>query len=199
MLRSGDPAAAALLPQLEQFADDQAGWLALGTFLQEAGKYDAAIVALGRAARAPPPCAEPWHRQGQCLVATGRRQAAIPSFRQALRIDPAFAEGWYSLGLAQQDLGDHAAAADAYRAALRARPHFHEAALNLGISLQELGSLDDAIAAYGAALRSRPDSLARIAQALSSGRAGMLWLDPEALRRDLGEARGDACDSDPNR
>ena len=195
LLRSGDPGAARLLPELERFADYGAGWLALGVFLQQAGKHDAALVALARAA---PRDAALAHRIGQCLNSLGRRAAAIESFRRAVAIDAGFAEGWYSLGLACQDDGDHQACVAAYRAALRARPDFHEAAFNLGVALQEAGRLQEATPAYGTALRLRPQSLARIAQALSSGRAGTLWLDPAQMRRDLNGAPAPACGSAPN-
>lgn len=191
LLQAGDPAVASVLPQLERFPDFGAGWLALGEFLQGAGKHDAAAVALGRAARAQPANAPAAHRLGQCLIELGRRNAAIAAFAHAVQIDPAFAEAWYSLGLAQGDGGQHARAAEAYRAALHARPEFHEAALNLGIALQETGDLDAATDAYATALRLRPDSFGRIAQALTSGRTGILWLDLQALRRHLLE-RGSA-------
>ena len=189
MLRAGDPAAASLLPRLEQFPDYGQGWLTLGEFLRGSGKRDAALTALGRAARARPPSRTAAHRLGQCLIEGGKRDAAIAAFTRAIQIDPTFAEGWYSLALAWQDGGDHAGAAQAYRAALRARPDFHEAALNLGVALQEDGRLDEAMDAYAAALRLRADSFGRIAQALVSGRTGVLWLDPAALRRHLVERR----------
>ena len=164
LLRAGDPAAANVLPELERFPDYSPGWLALGAFLQDCGKFKAAIVALSRATRSG---------------------------------DATFAEASYRLGLAQQDVGDHDAAARAYRAALHRRPDFHEAAFNLGVSLQEAGDLDAAIAAYGQALRLRPESLARIAQALTSARHGALWLDPLALRGVLTEALENSSGSDP--
>lgn len=185
LLRSGDPAAAALLPELERFADYAAGWLALGEFLHAAGHHDAALMALGRASSAQPPSSTAAHRLGQCLIETGARAAAIAAFTRAVGIDPGFAEGWYSLALAQQDDGRSADAARSYRAALRARPGFHEAALNLGVALQETGELEPAMDAYAVALRLRADSFGRIAQALVSGRTGVLWLDPGALRRHL--------------
>jgi tetratricopeptide (TPR) repeat protein len=187
LLQSGDPAAASLLPKLEHFPDFGVGWLALGEFLHKAGHHDAALMALGRAARAQPPSSMASHRLGQCLVETNARDAAIAAFTRAVGIDPEYAEAWYSLGLVQQDRGEHAAASQAYRAALQARPGFHEAALNLGVALQEDGRLDEAMDAYGVALRLREDSFGRIAQALVSGRTGVLWLDPAALRRHLVE------------
>ena len=194
LLRAGDPAAAQAIPELERFPDYGPGWLALGAFLQDRGKFEAAIVALGRAA---PSSVTAAHRLGQCLVATGRYDDAIASFHAALRLDAHFAQAHYSLGLAYQDTGDHAAAARAYRAALRTQPDFHEAAFNLGVSLQEARDLDAALAAYGAAFQLRPDSLARIAQALTSARLGALWLDPSALRSALSAALENSFGSAP--
>ena len=185
LLRAGDARAAPLLPELERFPDYAAGWLALGEFLHDAGQHDAACTALGRAARGQPPSWAAAHRLGQCLIERGERRAALAAFTRAVEIDAARAEAWYSLGLARQDDADHGAAVQAYRAALRLRPGFHEAALNLGIALQEQGRLEQALDAYAAALRLCPQSFGRIAQALVSGRVGVLWLDLEALRRHL--------------
>ena len=187
LLQSGDPAAVSLLPQLEEFPDYGTGWLALGEWLQGAGHHAAALTALQRAARAQPPSRTAAHRLGQCLIEQGAREAGIAAFIQAVHIDPDFADGWYSLGLARQDAGEHAGAAQAYQAALRARPAFHEAAFNLGVASQEDGRMEAAMDAYAMALRLRADSFGRIAQALVSGRAGVLWLDPAALRRHLVE------------
>jgi tetratricopeptide (TPR) repeat protein len=181
-LAAGDPAAAALLPDLERFPDYGPGWLAVGDVLLRAERREAALIALRRAVRAAPQSRDAAHRLGQCLIVLGQRDAAIATFRHALTCDPRAAETWYSLGLALQDGQHHAEASDAYRAAVRARPSFHEAALNLGIALQEQGRMEEALDAYATAFRSRPESFGRIAQALVSGRAGALWLRPEALR-----------------
>ena len=70
-------------------------------------------------------------------------------------------------------------------------PDWRPGKINLGIALQETGDLDAATDAYATALRLRPDSFGRIAQALTSGRTGILWLDLQALRRHLLE-RGSA-------
>ena len=187
LLRAGDPAAASMLSRLEEFPEYGPGWLALGEVLDQSGHRDAALAAFGRAARARPASSLAAHRFGQCLIGQGRRGDAIAAFLHAVRIDPDFAQGWYSLALAQQDAGDHAAAAACYRHALRARPDFHEAALNLGIALQEQGAMEAALDAYALALTLRAESFGRIAQALVSGRSGILWLDPGALRRFLVE------------
>ena len=94
------------------------------------------------------------------------------------------------MALLQQDMGENEAAASSYRAALRARPDFHEAALNLGVALGECGRIEAALDAYGHALALRPDLFGRIAQALTSGRTGLVVLDPARLRTRLqGRAR----------
>ena len=185
LLRAGDARAAPLLAELENFPDHAVGWLALGEFLHDAGHHDAACTALGRAARGQSPSWAAAHRLGQCLIERGQRRAALAAFNRAVAIDASRPEAWYSLALARQDDADHDGAVQAYRASLRLRPAFHEAALNLGIALQEQGRLEEALDAYAEALRLRPQSFGRIAQALVSGRVGVLWLDPEALRRHL--------------
>jgi tetratricopeptide (TPR) repeat protein len=181
-LAAGDPAAARLLPALERFPDYAPGWLLIGDVLRRAGRRDAAAMALGRALQGRPASAALTHRIGQGFVELRDGAQAITAFRRALALDPDLAAVWYSLGLALEDGRDYAEAAEAYRAALRLKPDFHEAAFNLGTVLQEAGRMDAAMDAYAAALRMKPTSFGRIAQALVSGRAGVLWLRPAELR-----------------
>ncbi|WP_419758815.1 tetratricopeptide repeat protein [Acidisoma sp.] len=181
-LTTGNPAASALLPTLERYADYAPGWLLIGDALCRSGRRDAAAVALGRALQGRPISAALAHRIGQFFVELQDSAMAVMAFRKALSLDPDFAAGWYSLGLTLEDLRDYAEAAEAYHNALRLSPAFHEAAFNRGIVLQEAGRIDAAMDAYAEALRLKPDSFGRIAQALVSGRTGTLWLRPSDLR-----------------
>ncbi len=139
-------------------------------------------MALGRAMQGRPASAALLHRIGQSFVELGDRATAITAFRKAVALDPDLAVAWYSLGLALEDQRHHAAAIEAYRAALHVQPDFHQAAFNLGTVLQEAGQMDAAMDAYAEALRLQPASFGRIAQALVSGRTGVLWLRPAELR-----------------
>lgn len=125
------------------------------------------------------------YRRGLMLRAAGEFVAAREAFTRATELPQAEAKAWYALGMTCQDLDDPAAAVSAYRMALARKPDFHEATLNLGAALQEAGDFDAALDAYAMAYRLEPDSFGRIAQAISSSRAGRLFLDPEDLRRCL--------------
>jgi tetratricopeptide (TPR) repeat protein len=93
---------------------------------------------------------------------------------------------WFDLGVARQDLREFTAAAAAYRKALDIKPDYAEAALNLGIALQDGGDPRAAMQAYARAYGLRPQMFGSIAMALTSGSHGRLWLDEDALRKQLG-------------
>lgn len=185
LLRAGDPGAGALLPRLERHPGFAGGWLAVADALLAREQQGAALAAAARGLRAEPGSGAGYHLLGRILRAGNRDREALDAFERAVACDPAQAGFWYSLALLRQDLGDASGAAEAYRAALAARADFHEAALNLGVSLGDCGRLDEAMDAYALALRLRPDSFGRIAQALVSGRSGLLFLQPERLRAAL--------------
>lgn len=91
------------------------------------------------------------------------------------------ASAFFDLGLANQDLGDFESAATAFRIALGKKPGDAEAAFNLGAVLQELHRLDEAYAAYRQAYRLSPAMFGVIANALTSGPSGALFLDRSDL------------------
>jgi tetratricopeptide (TPR) repeat protein len=186
-LAAGDPAAARFLPELERFPRFAPGWLMIGEVLLQAGRRDAAAMALHRAGQGEPRTAALTHRLGQGLVKLGDTTAAIAAFQTALSLDPGLAAAWYSLGLVLQDVRRYAEAAEAYHAALRLQPDFHEAAFNLGVALLEAGGMEAALDALATAWRMKPASFGRIAQALVSHGTGALWLRPADLRLALAE------------
>jgi tetratricopeptide (TPR) repeat protein len=171
---------------LARFPDFARGWSDIGTFLERAGRVEAALVAYARAARSKPSAA--LHlRRGTLLKSLGRHGEAAAAFGEAVSMDPSSAPAWFKLGLALQDFRDPAGAIAAYRRALALQPDMAEAQANLGIVLQETGDLAAAKQAYGRAIRLRPDSFGRIAQALTMAPKGELWLDLAALRAHLSE------------
>jgi tetratricopeptide (TPR) repeat protein len=163
-----------------------ADWQQLGLALQRARRPIAALAAFTRAAAADPTLADAQFGRGLVLRDTGRMTEAQTALRQAVELDPTASGAWFALGLTCQDLQDEAGAAAAYQAALRARPGFAEAAVNLGIAFQRLGDMEAAIDAFRSAVRIRPDTFGRIAQAMTTARTGMLWLDVGAFRRAFG-------------
>ena len=184
-LEAGDASAqASLAALLERFPDDARGWTALGGALEKSGKFDAAIAAFQRAARAEP--AAPLHlHMGTLLRKLGRFEPSACELRRAIALSPEAAPAWFALGVTEQDSGNHAAAIDAYRRALQLDPALAEAAVNLGICLQHNGALAAAKQAYGRALQLRANTFGRISQALTMAPKGELWLDLKALRAAL--------------
>ncbi|HEX3982590.1 MAG TPA: tetratricopeptide repeat protein [Acidisoma sp.] len=181
-LKAGDPAAARLLPALENHPDYAPGWLALAHLLRERGQAEAAAMMLQRAVRAGSVTPPMLHQAGQALVQLGMHAVAITAFRRAVADDPVFAAAWYSLGLALQDARAPAQATAAFDHARHLRPDFHEAAFNAGVAWQDAGDMEAALDAYACAYRLRPASFGRIAQALIAAPRGALWLRPSALR-----------------
>jgi len=187
LLALGDPSLdAAVRAALRRYPDDAAACQALGVALQRAGFRRIALDAFSAAAQADPALANAHFGRGLLLREAGRMTEAKDALTLAVGLDANAAGAWFALGLTWQDLLDEAAAAVAFAAALQSRPGFAEAAVNLGIARQRLGDMDGAMEAYRAAVRIRPDTFGRIAQAVTSARTGVLWLDLGGLHRALG-------------
>jgi len=165
-------------------AMDQAHFQRANT-LQALGRDDAALDAFRTALQLAPHVMEIHFNYGLLLHKTGALDAAAAALRACTRLSPPYADAWYNLGLVQQDQRLHMEAAASFRAALTHRPGYAEAAVNLGIVLQEAGDVNAAKQAYGQALTLQPSAFGRIAQALTGGGRGELWLDLAALRAHL--------------
>lgn len=178
-LEGGDPSARQMLDHLiNRFPEDADGWFEIGLSLQRAEKLDAALSAFDRAHRR----ADSHLRRGLILQQRQQPASAITAFEAALAIDAKLPEAWFRLGVLYQDSRRPEQAIAAYRQALAIRPDLAEAEVNLGLLLQEAGDLTAAYASYRRALRQRPDSFGRIAQGISTGRKGQMWLDLGKLR-----------------
>ena len=185
LVEARDPAADPLLERLAaRFPHEAAGWGDVARSLLGVGRRAAAATALAEACRAAPRF-QPAFNRGLILKDLGRAEEAAEAFAEALRHDAGHARAWFLLGVASADAGRRDAAAAAYRRALAIEPSLAEAAVNLGTLLQEGGDLAGAKAAYGDALRLKPDTFGRVAQAMTTSPKGELWLDLDALRRDL--------------
>lgn len=181
-LERGDPRARELLDQLmARFPEEPDGWFEIGASLQRAGKMEAALSAFTRAHRRP----DSHLRRGSILQQKGAIDDAIAAFERAVAMDQRLVEAWFRLGTLQQDRHRPDQAAAAYRQALAQRPDLAEAEVNLGLLLQESGDRDGAYACYRHALALRPETFSRIAQGITSGPHGELWLDLGQLRQFL--------------
>jgi tetratricopeptide (TPR) repeat protein len=165
-------------------AMDQAHFQRANT-LQALGRDDAALAAFREASRLAPGVMEIHFNLGLLLHRTAALAEAATTLHLCTRLAPDYADGWYNLGLVQQDLRLPLDAVASFRSALACRPDYAEAAVNLGIVLQETGNMDEAKQAYRQALRLQPSAFGRIAQAITAGSTGELWLDLAALRAHL--------------
>lgn len=128
----------------------------LGGAYRQAGRYEEALAAYGKALALSPESAEALHGRGLALLELMRNEEAIASFRDALKLDPSIAQAHYKLGVALSEQGRRQEAADAYGSALALNPHYAEAHNNLGVLLSDEGRLDAAVASYQKALAANP-------------------------------------------
>ena len=181
---------------LELHPEHAPGWHHLALALKQSGETAQALAASQRARTLAPDAADIAFHHGLLLRESGAPDDAAAALETSARIQPSRAEAWYHLGLARQDQRRHDLAAPAFRRALDCRPDYAEAAFNLAVALQETGDLDQAVPAYRAALRLRPSDFGRIAQALTAGAHGRLWLNLEALRAYLSAPSGAVAGKD---
>lgn len=175
------PALADLLARFPGFAT---GWVEVGRALERAGQFDAALAAFGQAAKTTNSAVLETQRAA-LLHHLGRYDDSIAALHKAFAIEPDFVPAWFKLGLVLQDRHDLTGAVVAYRRALALQADLVEAETNLGMVLQDSGDLEGAKRAYGRAILLRPESFGRIAQALTMGPKGELWMDLKALRDHL--------------
>jgi tetratricopeptide (TPR) repeat protein len=169
-----------------RFPDPSPAWADIGSALERGAHWALAAEAFALALKAQP-SPKLCLRLGAALQSLGRRGEAAAAYQKALQLDPSSAEAWFKLGLVFQDSRHPNRAAEAYRQALALRPELAEAETNLGVVLQEQGDLEAAKQAYGRAINLMPSAFGRIAQALTTGPKGELWLDLGALRAHLSE------------
>lgn len=185
LLATGNAQAREMLTHLlARFPGEASGWDEIGQVLLAAGKPEAALVCVARAAQAEPSFAR-LMQLGLIQRDLGHPGEACSAFARATTLDRGSARAWFLLGTCHQDAREFAAASAAYRTALAVDPALAEAAVNLGTTLQEAGDLEGAKRAYGRALALRPDTFGRVAQAITASPKGELWFDLGQLRHNL--------------
>jgi tetratricopeptide (TPR) repeat protein len=122
---------------------------------------------------------------GRVLRERGEPARARDAWHASLAHDPALVPAWFALALVCEDLGQPGEAQAALERVVHLQPDHVEALVNLGMLLQRRGEPAAALARYALAYRLRPDTLGRIANALASEPAGMLWLRLDDLEREL--------------
>ncbi|HAL45639.1 MAG TPA: hypothetical protein DCP47_06975 [Phycisphaerales bacterium] len=113
--------------------------------LNEAGRYEEALVYGRKVLRAKPDSAENHNTVGNTLYRLGRYDEAIDEFKLALQYRPRFPEAYLNLGNAVKNFNNLEAAAQLFEKAIEYRPDYKEAYLELAMVLIDMGRFQEAI------------------------------------------------------
>jgi tetratricopeptide (TPR) repeat protein len=157
LLERGDAEALSMLERLlQQFPDYADGWSEIGSTLRDAGRLEAAAVALARAARASD---DPLHqvRLGAVLQASGRLSEAIAAFRLALEAAPELFEARRGLGMCLRQAGEPRLAREELERAIAIDASDSRLWFALGLVCEDLHDTHGAIEAYRRSAQLRPE------------------------------------------
>ena len=161
--RAGDRARAAELCRAILAADESRidAWRLLGIAEHCAGRNEAALPSLRRAAEAPDvPAAQratDLANLGAVLRALGRAEEAEAAYRAAIASDRCCAAAQYNLANLLAAGARLSEAIPAYRAAIALNPRYAQAWNGLGDVLQRAGRLEEAVEAFATASRELPN------------------------------------------
>lgn len=165
---------------------------ALGAIHAAAGRIDAALPLLSRAAQLAPDHAEAQANLGAALIEAQRLDEAEAAIRRAMALAPEASEPlnhWAKLQ-GRRDKWDDAVLA--YRQALQQVPEDPVAAFNLGNALFQAGQIADAVAALRQAVRLAPNSArARTGLGLALAESGEYQAGLVQIRRAIALDSGD--------
>ena len=171
MLQRGNVAAAEelCLAILQRDPQHVAALHLSGLAATQAGRVEAGISRLQRAAQIRPKDATIHGNLALAQMKQGRDMAALSSLETALALDPNASDARHNLGNLLLKLGRHGDAIAAFDLVISAQPDHAEAHHCRGRALAELERLDEAFGAYESAHRLEPgsaDYLASMASAL---------------------------------
>jgi tetratricopeptide (TPR) repeat protein len=132
-------------------------WHEAGLLQMQAGRPDAAIEFLQKAASIDPHTAAFHSNLAAIYRALKRGEEAVAGFRRAVECDPTAAEFRNNLALALKDAGRQAEALAEFDEALRLRPDYGNGYFNRGNLLLDQGRLDEAIDSYRRAASLNPE------------------------------------------
>jgi len=197
-LMSGKDALATLHQAIVLLAEDGEAHYNFGVGLQQAGRFDLALVSFNRALEISPGDIDALRQRAVALTGLGRLAGAVDGYRTLLAIHPDCAEAHLNLGNLLKLQGARDDAVACYRRALRFNPSFADAHYNLGIVLHESGQHQSAVDCLCRAIELSPDhssahlnlgnalkSLGQTEKAAASYRAAL------AIRPDFAEAHLD--------
>jgi len=149
--------AAADLRQASLKPEDVSSYNDEAISLQQAGRYEEALVKCRQAASIAPADARTHHVMGFILQTQGQFDEAVESYRRAIELKPDFAQAYDHLGVALSELGRCDEAVESHSKAIELAPDCAGAHNNLAIALGSQGLIDEAIAGYHQAVRLEPD------------------------------------------
>ena len=117
-----------------------------------AGQYDQALEAAGKAIEVDAKCAAAYSVRGFVCGKAGQYQQALDACSAAIGMDPKGYIAWYNRALAYQSLGRTPEAIDDYSRAIELRPLCADALVNRGILRDGLGRYQQAIADFTEAI-----------------------------------------------
>lgn len=156
LLELGNAQANELLPQLlDRFPDHAEGWQSLSEVLHNAGKNEAALIALARTKQTEPSAALHLLR-GKILQSLGRLYEAAGAFRAATTLAPGRVDPAMKLALCLKQAGNGNAAAEILLEIVVLDPSLAQAWFTLGVIEQDRNNLPAAIAMYSRAVAAQP-------------------------------------------
>lgn len=127
-----------------------------GNALEEQGRTAEAMARYDAAVQADPRCARAHLNRGNVLLADGQIEAARGAYQLAIASDPQYAAAHFNLGNLEYGVGSCAGALQHYQAAIGLKPDFANAFVAMGNALDGLGRAAEAIASYERALAINP-------------------------------------------
>jgi tetratricopeptide (TPR) repeat protein len=128
----------------------------LGTIAYRKGRFEQAVVLIGRALRLKPGAADYHTNIGLAYEASGQMDEAVRHYQQAAQIQPNSPEAHTFLGHAMLRQQRWERAMASYRHVLDVRPDWAPAHNGLGLAWEQQGQLDEAIRCFQQALRANP-------------------------------------------
>lgn len=118
--------------------------LVSGSFQQEHGYYERAIMDFTRATELDPSNPETWHRLAGAYDKANRSEEAIATYRKAIEAEPGYYANYLELGNFYWYRAQYLEAAEQYRQVTKIAPNLSTGHMNLGLALMVEGRFQEA-------------------------------------------------------